>query len=563
MKKKFLYTAMFTVFLAVSVGGCKSKEDTETMGNHAAGVTIQPSATVTIAPVVINTVIPTAEPTLTNTPTPVPTLTNTPVPTLAPTPTSVPTNTPTPTCTPTPTATGTPTPTPAPAYTFTETAHTEMWTTAKVYMRTLPGTEGEVIQLVQKNEKIMVIGQCNETNWYQIEYNNQTGFMCNDYVTDIKPTPTPTPSPRPTSTPRPTTTPGPTPTPRVVNFDGDATITIRMVGDALIHTGIYKQCEQSDGSYNADKLFENVKDVIRDADIAIINQETILVEDPDDYSSYPQFGSPYAIGQGAIDAGFDVIAHATNHTLDKGVSGVRQTLDFWRDKDVTVLGIHENAEESDIDYVSCEGIVISFVNYTYGLNGLESKMGAETYIVDLLSDKNIEKTVATAKKNSDLMIAVLHVGTEYVYTPSNYAIKQVDRFIDAGADIVLCAHPHVVETYGMRTTKNNNTALVYYSLGNFVSYQNKVPRMLGGMADITIGLTKQEDSSYKVEIVDYDMIPLVTHLQSKGKNTTYFLSDYTEELCSKHAILKEENITLSDLYELYDSYVNEAAYLVD
>lgn len=567
MRKKLAYLFVCVSMLVGFNVGCGNKTDSVSVNNEGNSITIQPAATIT--GVLQETETPVPTPTETVVPassaTPIPTATNTPLPTVTntPTPSPTPTVTNTPTPSPVPTVTGTPTPSPTPLYTYQEFDKMDMWATTNVNMRTLPSTDGEKILLVNKGSRVTVLGQCVETGWYKAEFNGKSGYICNDYLTGVKPTPSPTPSPKPTATPKPTRKPGPTPTPRVVNFTGDDTITIRMVGDALIHSGIYKQCEQSDGSYNADKLFENVADVIQAADIAIINQETILVANEEDYSSYPQFGSPYAIGQGALDAGFNVVAHATNHTLDKGVSGVRQTLDFWRNKDITVLGIHENAEESDIDYVSCEGITISFVNYTYGLNGLESTLGNEKYVVDLLSDKNIEKTVATAKKNSDLMIAVLHVGTEYVYTPSDYAIKQVDRFIDAGADIVLCAHPHVVETYGMRTTKNNNTALVYYSLGNFVSYQNKAPRMIGGMADITIGLTKQADASYKVEIVDYDMVPLITHLQSRGKNTTYFLSDYTEELCSKHVYFKEENLSLSDLYDMYDAMVNEAAYLVD
>jgi len=570
MRKKLLNICICITILAVAAVGCGNKTEDVPANNDGTGVTVQPAATATDAPEPTNTPEPTVTATPEPTPTSEPTATPTPVPTFTPTPEPTPTETPvpTPTNTPTPTATSTPTPSPTPAYTYTDMEPTDMWATTNVNMRTLPSTEGEKLLTVQKGKKVLVTGQCKETNWYRAEYDGQSGYICNDYLTDVKPTPSPTPSPKPiatpkpTSTPKPTTTPRPTPTPKVFEFTGDETITIRMVGDALIHNGIIKQCKQKNGSYNADKLYENVKDVIKAADIAIINQETILVEKEADYSSYPQFGSPYAIGQGAINAGFDIIAHATNHTLDKGISGVKQTLDFWRDKDVTVLGIHESEAESDIDYVTCEGITISFVNYTYGLNGLESRIKNDKYIVDLLSDKNIEKTVATAKSTSDLMIAVLHVGTEYVYTPSDYVIKQVDRFIDAGADIVLCAHPHVVETYGMRTTKNNNTALVYYSLGNFISYQNKVPRMLGGMADITIGLTKQEDSSYKVEIVDYDMIPIVTHLQGGGNISTYFLSDYTDALCSKHVYFKEENLKVSDLYDLYYDMVNEASYLV-
>lgn len=544
MRNKFFSIFLCVIIMMFSAAGC---------GNETDDSNVVPKPTNTVAPtempmpLLTEAATPTMEPTVIITPTSEPTPTETPEATATPTPTC----TPIPTSTPVPTVTSTPTPELTSGYTFTEMEPKDMWATTDVNMRTLPSTDGERILVVKNGKKVVVTGQCNETNWYRIEYNTQSGYISNKYLTDVMPTPTPTQIPKPT------------PIPKVYEPTGDNTIVIRMVGDALIHNAIYRQGKKSDGTYNSDKLFENVKSVIQEADIAIINQETILVANEEDYSHYPNFGSPYAIGQGALDAGFDIIAHATNHTLDKGISGVRQTLDFWRDKDVTVLGIHDSELESDIDYVSCEGITISFVNYTYGLNGHEPRIADDEYIVDLLSDPYIENTVATAKATSDLMIAVLHVGTEYVYTPSNEAIKQVDRFIDAGADIVLCAHPHVVEAYGMRTTENNNTALVYYSLGNFISYQNKVPRMIGGMANITIGLTPQDDSSYKVEIVDYDMVPIVTHLQGGGNISTYFMSEYTDALCAKHVYFKDESLKVSDLYELYDKMVNEAAHLVE
>ncbi len=508
---------------------------------------------ITGGPPLLDTLTGTPVPTPTETAsaelTQVPALTEIPEETSVPTlsPTAAPTMTPTITLQPTPEPTETPTPDPTPVFTYTEFEDRTMWTTVNLRIRTLPNQDGETIAVIKKGQKVTVNGRCNETGWYRVDYQGQTGYMSDDYLVDKAPaTPTPTPSP----------------TPRVIEFNGDSTLNIKMVGDALIHGVVYKQCKQKDGTYNADILYKNVKDVITAADIAIVNQETILVADEKDYSSYPQFGSPYAIGQAAIDAGFDIIAHATNHTMDKGVDGVMQTLNFWKDKDVTVLGIHESEEESDIAYVSCGDIMISFVNYTYDLNGLESRMDGKPYLVDLLSDKNIEKTVAEAKKNSDLMIAILHVGTEYVYTPSNYAVKQVDRFIDAGADIVLCAHPHVVETYGMRTTAKGNTALVYYSLGNFISAQNKIPRMIGGMADITLGITKEENGC-KVEILDYTMTPLVTHIASGEKITTYFLADYTEEQCAKHKYFMEEDYTLSDVWKLWDEMVSEADYLIE
>lgn len=146
------------------------------------------------------------------------------------------------------------------------------------------------------------------------------------------------------------------------------------------------------------------------------------------------------------------------------------------------------------------------------------------------------------------MIAILHLGTEYVYKPTSYHKKYVDMCIDNGADIVLCAHPHVLEPYEMVTTKNGNTGLVYYSLGNFISNQRKVPTLLGGMADIKL----EKDEEGVVTIKDYSLIPLVTHYKD-GFYTTYRLDKYTDELASEHKINETAEFSVQVLTDLLNS----------
>lgn len=342
-------------------------------------------------------------------------------------------------------------------------------------------------------------------------------------------------------------------------------ITIRMVGDCLIHSPLYNAAKYEDGTYNFSPMFDNIMNDISSADLAIINQETIFVNSARNISSYPRFGSPTAVGDAEVKAGFDIIACATNHTADKGITGIQNTLDFWKkysDK-VTILGIHESAEESDIAYVEKNNIKIAFVNYTYGLNGLDSLLGEQAYMVDKLTDEGIEETLAEAEENADITIAILHVGDEYVYKPTKYEKEQVDRFIDNGADIVLCSHPHVLEPYEMHKTKAGNTGLVYYSLGNFISNQNTIDRILGGMAEITISKTLKKGASgenigdYDIKIESYDLIPLVTHQQS-GYYSTYRLDEYSDGMCQMHKLYKKEGLSIEKFKSLYESIVGES-----
>lgn len=334
-------------------------------------------------------------------------------------------------------------------------------------------------------------------------------------------------------------------------------LTIRMVGDDLIHGVIYQYCLQADGTYNFDSVFEHMKDEIQMADIAIINQETILVDNPGDISDYPNFGTPEAIGHSIVSSGFDVIAHATNHTMDRGIHSVLSTVNFWKTNypEILYLGIHDTPEDSPIRYLTKKDITVGFVNYTYGLNGIRRPRGME-FSVNLLTDSGIETTLQEARANCDLLVAVLHVGEEYVYTPTAYARQQVNRFIDLGADIVLCSHPHVLEPYGMVTTPNGRTGLVYYSLGNFVSAQGKIPRTLGGMADITVKKT-QTDGQTSIEFVKYDLVPLVTHAVCPYY-TTYRLDQYPDELAAVHNYVNQ-GFSKDMLWQLYNNIMNGTA----
>lgn len=325
-------------------------------------------------------------------------------------------------------------------------------------------------------------------------------------------------------------------------------ILIRMVGDDLIHQPIFQQSLQGDGTYQFDPIFAPMREVLQAADVAILNQETIFVKDNSQVSSYPLFGSPDELGHAIAGAGFDVVAHATNHTMDKGVTGILETIEFWETNypDMVYLGIHKDGEDSDVRYLTVKGVSLAFVNYTYGLNGLESRRRGREYLVDLLSDFGIEGVMQAARENSDVQIAILHAGNEYVHTPTACQRQQIHRFLDLGADIVFCAHPHVVQPCEMVTTANGSRGLVYYSLGNYISAQYDVSCILGGMAEVRL----RRDENGAAAVASYDLIPLITHQQG-GNYTTYLLSEYPEELAQHHEVLGKLGGSTQAVWELF------------
>ena len=329
---------------------------------------------------------------------------------------------------------------------------------------------------------------------------------------------------------------------------------IKMVGDNLVNKTLCNDVYREYGEYDFTRFFENVNDELTSADLAIINQETIFVKDNNDISSYPRFGIAMEMGDALVEAGIDVVAHATNHTVDKGLQSVFDTIEYWDDThpNMVYLGIHKDENDCNVRFYEEKDVKIGLVNYTYGLNGLEGLIEGNEYIVDMLSDSGIDEDLEFAKNNSDFVIAILHVGNEYTKSPSDYAKESVDKMIDGGADLVLCAHPHVVQEYLMVTTEAGNEGLVYYSVGNFISMQDELPRLIGGMADITIEKVIIGDES-SVSIKSFDMHPLFTH-QRRGEYTTYMLEDYTEELCKRHNKLSSFEINLEIISKIFNEY---------
>ncbi len=359
---------------------------------------------------------------------------------------------------------------------------------------------------------------------------------------------TPTPVPTPESTPEPP--PEPTPEPKQM--------TLLMVGDMLMHTRVTDSGKQEDGSYNYDHIFANVKEEIAGADVALVNQEVIIGGTELGLSGYPRFNAAYELGDALVEAGFDVVLHATNHTLDKGEQGVRNCLTFWANEhpQIQVAGIYESieAQANDIVIVEENGIKVAILNYTYSTNGIPMPEDAP-YLVDMLDKELIRADVAQAKELADFVIVCPHWGTEYRHEPDKRQGNWVQFFMELEVDLVLGTHPHVIEPVEWVEDESGHRMLVYYSIGNFVNATSGkgdgvADRMLGAMARVT--LERAEDGT--ISITDYDALPIVSHVKSGVQGiTVYPLEEYSEELAQENEIIKQDpNFSLTYLESVWE-----------
>lgn len=353
----------------------------------------------------------------------------------------------------------------------------------------------------------------------------------------------PTLAPKPTEIVQPTLTPGPTanitstelPSPTASEDTKEVKeLKLIAVGDNLIHTQVIKSGQKKNGTYNYDHLFENIKPDIEAADIAVINQETILGGKAIGYSGYPRFNSPTEIGDAIVKAGFNVVQHATNHAMDKGEEGLQKTIDYWKkQKSIAVLGVHETKEEQDrITIIEKNGIKIAMLNYTYSLNGLPLPSN-RNYMVDMLDEEKVRQDIKRAREEADFVIVFPHWGTEYVFTATKMQRRWTRLFSELGVDLVVGTHPHVIEPVEWIKRDDGHKMLVYYSLGNYVSAQAEYPRMLGGMAEVTI----EKREGQRAHIKDASFTPLATHYTKSYEGYgVYKLSEYTDELAENHGL---------------------------
>ncbi len=161
----------------------------------------------------------------------------------------------------------------------------------------------------------------------------------------------------------------------------------------------------------------------------------------------------------------------------------------------------------------------------------------------------MREDIRKAKELSDCIICFLHAGEEYSTEPSEDMEAKVQLLLEEGADVMIGTHPHVLQKYEMKTDDAGHKMLTYYSLGNFVSTQQRPEALLGGIAKLT--LEKSADGEVKV-LDDYTLIPVVMQYDSDPKaRAVYLLSDYTEEMAQKHRVhsYTEQEFSLSWLQE--------------
>lgn len=319
-------------------------------------------------------------------------------------------------------------------------------------------------------------------------------------------------------------------------------VRLMMIGDVLMHDAVIYSGQREDGTFNYDHLFSHIASDVQAADVAVLNQETILGGEAFAYAGYPQFNSPQALGEAEAAVGFDVILKATNHTLDMGYAGVREELAYWAQNhpEMAVIGMADpdgdgvcpagTTSPAGAYIFEKDGLRVAMLNYTYWFN-LNVDYDHDYQVVAGFDEESIRADIAAAREAADVVVVYPHWGNEYETVPSDEERYWAGVFQDAGADVVIGGHPHVIQPVEV-LGEGDDQMLVFWSVGNFVSTMASAGTMVGGMA--TVEFVKDTQG---VRVGEYEFMPLVTQREPYGTNmTTYKLCDYTDELAATSSI---------------------------
>ena len=308
------------------------------------------------------------------------------------------------------------------------------------------------------------------------------------------------------------------------------------VGDNLIHKPIYNQAAaRTSEGYDFSYAYENFDDIISAPDVAILNQETIISTEHN-VSTYPMFNSPVEVGEEMLELGFDVFNIATNHSIDCGEKGLISAINFWKGKNAIICGAYLNKKDySDIPMHEVNGVKIAYLGFTESTNGLSLPSDSEVILVRASEETRLQQRIIDAKAVADVVVVNAHWGNEYTHEPTDTQRQLAGKLASWGADVIIGTHPHVIQPVEYINNEDGSRTLVAYSLGNFISAQNRGPRMLGGVLNFDI---VRNNATGEITFENVKFSGVVTHYgQSFSNLRIYPLSEYTQELASKHGVL--------------------------
>ncbi len=301
------------------------------------------------------------------------------------------------------------------------------------------------------------------------------------------------------------------------NYPKNYSFSLLATGDGLIHNNVALYAQTNNG-YDFKPFITDIKEIVKNFDIAYYNQETPFGS-PGNYTYYPTFSVPSEYGDAMLDAGFNMISLASNHSFDKGENGVLNTLNYFKNQDnIMYNGIASSYEEqNNIQIKEKNNITYALLSYTYGTNGLNVPSN-KSYLVNVFDKEKAKNDILALRDKVDFLIVAMHWGVEYNQDITAEQKDQANFLADLGVDLVIGNHSHCLEPIEWI-----DDTLVIYSLGNFISNQIDLyssigyKGVIGALAMMDVKKTINADASKDININNLRIELIYTYKNTQEK----------------------------------------------
>lgn len=258
---------------------------------------------------------------------------------------------------------------------------------------------------------------------------------------------------------------------RSIFKNNDSHLKVLVVGDIMLDRNVRNLINKN----GFDSFFSGVKDLIKNADIAVGNLEGAFTTNPsitaDLKNKALQFTFDPSLAPALSDLGFDILGLANNHSYNYGKQGLESTRRYIGSAGMLYYGDPFNKDEISTIIIK-NGIKIGFIGF---------------HEFHYTNFENVLYEITKLKSEVDVIIVSPHWGIEYQKNPTTKMKEWAHQFIDNGADMVIGAHPHIVGD-----TEIYNGKKIYYSLGNFAFDQYFSEATMNGIA-VLINIDRKDD----------------------------------------------------------------------
>lgn len=286
--------------------------------------------------------------------------------------------------------------------------------------------------------------------------------------------------------------------------ESDVIIKISAVGDILCSRAMLEDAyNKENNKYDFSHMFENISGYVNNADIVIGTMETGITR-----GEYNDENAPVEFAKAVKNSGVNLVTIAHNHSLDNGVDGLKETKDNLEEIGFDVVG--DKIDQSNAVLIKeNKNTKIAFLTYTCFLNDEEQQDKKAIECVNMYSEEQAKKDIEYAKeKGAEYICVMIHWGDAISETVTSKQ-KQIANFlVDNGVNMIIGAHPSVVQEMEVKQNKDGDNVFIAYSIGTYISTLSQEQTRTELVLNIDLRKSGKDGKVY-LNKVDYTQLKMI------------------------------------------------------